>query len=87
MEYLSKYINEMQNQIVTQPHISVEQIAVNIRNLIPGADRLFELTDYVKGGNKTFSARILIREGLGDGRFVRISDKTNAGMREFSIER
>src|SRR5258705_13025765 len=37
---------------------------------IPGADRVFELTDYTRGTGKTFSAKIVIKSSLGGDRFV-----------------
>jgi hypothetical protein len=54
---------------------------------IPGADRVFELTDYTRGTGKTFSAKIVIKSSLGGDRFVGVSEQTNAGMRNFVIEK
>lgn len=87
-EYLSKYINELQNQIVERPDINLEQISANVNLAIPGAERIFELRDYTHRTENKFSATILIKGSLGgNGRFVRVTEQTNAGMKGFVIER
>jgi hypothetical protein len=86
-EYLSKYINELKNQVVTRPDINLQQILANIHLAIPGSERIFELTDYTHDTGDMFSVKILIRGSLGHDRFVHVSEQTNAGMRNFVIER
>ena len=85
-EYLGRYINELQSQVVAKPNISSEQIAANLQVAMPGSEKLFELTDYSKGTGDKFSAKVVIKGSCGGGRFVSVSDQANAGMKRFDIE-
>ena len=85
--HLSTYIHAIQDLVVTKNLQDVSQIKSSLNRTLPGSEHIFDLQVY-KGGNGTqFTATIVVK-GLVDQkpRFVRISDSTNAGMRNFTIE-
>jgi hypothetical protein len=87
VEYLTKYIVELQGLVVHKPDIQKEQIMNTLKTLIPGVDRIFEIGTFQRGKDNQFSAKVLLKEQLGKpGRFVSVTNQTNAGMRQFSIE-
>jgi hypothetical protein len=85
--YLSTYIHAIQDLVVTKNPQDVSQVKSYLNRTFTGSERIFDLQVYKRGNGTQFTATIVVK-GLGDQkpRFVRISDSTNAGMRNFTIE-
>ena len=87
MDYLTKYIVELQGLVVRKPDIQTAQITQALKVLMPGVDRIFEIGSFERGQDNQFSAKVVLKGQLGkSGRFVSVTHQTNAGMRQFSIQ-
>lgn len=86
-EYLSDYIHEIQGLVVTQLTWGLDEIRSHLSIIRKGIDQLFTFAEFSRESDNRFVGKILIADSYGQGsRFVRISHRTNAGMRDFNIE-
>ena len=85
--YLSDYIHQLQRTIVNHPDWQMEHIQERMNTLLPSNKRVFSIKDLARNSDGRFSATILIAAMLGENeRIVRVSESTNAGMGDFSID-
>ena len=85
--YLSDYIHELQKTAVNNPDWEGDQIQQRLAAVQPGTAGIFSLRWFERGGNRTFQASIEVAKMLDQRRrSVQVSDKTNAGMGDFTIE-
>jgi hypothetical protein len=86
LDYLSKYIHDLQNAFVKDPEADGARLAAVIELSTPGISHLFTLQTFERTGKKQFSATIRVRGRLGDpDRYVPVTHQTNAGMQDFRI--
>jgi hypothetical protein len=86
-DYLSKYIHDVQSLVVKHPTWNLPELQQHLTQTQPNIGKLFTLQDISRGPGKEFNATIRVYGVLGeDARIVRISQQTNAGMRDFNIE-
>ena len=85
--HLSRYIHELQRVVVENPNWQAEQIGQRLSSIRPSWDDVFSVLDFVRAPEGGFKATIGIIPMLGqEARVVPVSNHTNAGMGEFTIE-
>ena len=85
--YLSDYIHELQKTAVNNPDWEGDQIQQRLTAMQPGTAGVFSLRRFERDGNGAFQASIEVTKMLDQRRrSVHVSDKTNAGMGDFTIE-
>ena len=86
-KYLSEYIHKLQRTVVNYPDWKIEQIQQRMNMLLPSSKRVFSISMLERHSANSFRATILINAMLGNReRIVRLSETTNAGMGDFTIE-
>ncbi len=81
--YAADYIHKLQGAIVQYPGWDQEHINVHMLASGDGLGRLFTVTKLTRSNSHEFKATVSV---TGDKRIIKISDKTNAGMRDFTLE-
>jgi hypothetical protein len=85
--YLSQYVHDLQGEVTNNPTWQLPQVQDRLNTVQRAAANLFSVQELIRGVAKEFSATISIREMLGNkARVVHVTDKTNAGMGEFTVE-
>ena len=85
--HLSRYIHELQRVVVENPNWQADQIGQRLSSVRPSWDDVFSVLDFVRAPEGGFKATIGIIPMLGqEARVVSVSNHTNAGMGEFTIE-
>ena len=85
--YLSDYIHELQKTAVNNPDWEGDQIQQRLAAVQPGTAGVFSLRSFERDGNGAFLASIEVTKMLDQRRrSIQVSDKTNAGMGDFTIE-
>ena len=85
--HLSRYIHELQRAVVENPNWQADQIGQRLRGIQPSWDGVFSIQDFASSPDGGFKASIGIIPMLGqEARVVSVSNHTNAGMGEFTIE-
>lgn len=85
--YLSDYIHELQKTAVNNPDWEGDQIQQRLAAVQPGTAGVFSLSRFERDGSGTFQASIEVSKMLDQRRrSVQVSDTTNAGMGDFTIE-
>ena len=85
--YLSDYIHELQKTAVNNPDWEGDQVQQRLAAVQPGTAGVFSLRRFERDGNGGFLASIEVTKMLDQRRrSVQVSDKTNAGMGDFTIE-
>ena len=82
--YLSDYIHQLQNLVVSQPEWGQEQLKNHFAATTSGLNKLFSIQSFERVSTAEFSA--VVRVLGSDGRIVRVTHETNAGMNRFSLE-
>ncbi len=86
--YLSRYVAELQNASLDHVGWSAEDFRAYLAQHPVGKGKLFDIRTFERGEGKAFTAVLVVRGLLGEpDRKVRVTEATNAGMREFTIER
>ena len=86
--YLSRYIHELQRDVVTNPYGQIDDISQRLSNVQPSWNGVFSIQDFAKTPESGFEAKIGIIPMLGQSaRIVHVSNRTNAGMGDFKIDR
>ena len=86
--YLSDYIHELQKTAVNNPDWEGDQIQQRLVAVQPGTAGVFSLRSFERDGNGAFLASIEVTKMLDQRRrSIQVSDKTNAGMGDFTIEK
>jgi hypothetical protein len=84
--YLSSYVHELQNMVVTQRAWQLAEMQTHLRTFRPGIERLFALVQFERGEGQAFRARITVLGAQGaQPRYLEISNDTNAGMLAFVL--
>ena len=85
--HLSRYIHEVQRAVVDNPNWQADQIRQRLSSIQPSWNGVFSIKDFTRTPESGFKASIGIIPMLGqEARFVSVSNHTNAGMGDFTIE-
>ena len=85
--HLSYYIHELQKTAVNNPDWQRDQIQQRLAAVQPATAAVFSLRSFERNGNSAFLASIEVTKMLDQRRrSIQVSDKTNAGMGDFTIE-
>jgi hypothetical protein len=85
--YLSQYIHDLQAAVVANPGWQLAEVREHLGLIQRSTVKLFSLQKLERGTGKEFNAVVRIAEMLVERpKFVRVSDRTNAGMGDFNIE-
>ena len=85
--HLSRYIRELQRAVVENPNWQADQIRQRLSSIQPSWNGVFSVLDFVGTSDGGFKASIGIIPMLGqEARVVSVSNHTNAGMGDFTIE-
>ena len=85
--HLSRYIHEFQRAVVDNPNWQADQIRQRLSSIQPSWNGVFSIKDFTRTPESGFKARIGIIPMLGqEARIVWVSNHTNAGMGDFTIE-
>ena len=85
--HLSDYIHQFQRVTVQHPSWQEAEIQERLDSLHPATRGIFRLSDFSRTASGNFSAAIIVKSMLGKGsRMVRVDERTNAGVGDFSIE-
>ena len=86
-KYLSGYIHELQQTVISNPDWQSEQIQARLNIAQPSIARVFSIQKFERQKGNEFKAAIGILEMLGQKRRISYVDhNTNAGMGDFKIE-
>lgn len=81
--YVSNYIHELQNLVITKPDWGKDQIVEHFKSSPAGLGKLITLAEFESPKQGEFQAVLKISEP--QGRVVDVSQETNAGMQRFSF--
>ena len=85
--HLSRYIHEVQRAVVDNPSWQADQIRQRLSSIQPSWNGVFSIKDFTRTPESGFKASIGIIPMLGqEARVVSMSNHTNAGMGDFTIE-
>ena len=86
-DYLSDYIHELQKTVKNNPNWRRDEIQGRLNAVLPSTSVVFSIQKFERNEGRQFNATIEIIEMLGKGkRTVQVTDETNAGMGDFTIE-
>ena len=86
-EYLSQYIHCLQATVVGNPAWQLAEVQAHLGTVQRSTVKLFTLQKLERKAHKEFDAVVGIAEMSGEKqKFVRVDQRTNAGMGEFKIE-
>ena len=84
--HLSDYIHLLQKAVIDYPDWGKERIEQHLSGMLPWTAAVFSLRNYDARPGPKFCATVEIGAMLGRGRrATRVTEKTNAGMKEFEI--
>ncbi len=87
-EYLGDYIHHLQGLVLDHPAWTLPELQGEMKISRPGTSKVFEVSSFKRFSLEKFELVIDIFAMLGNpGGVVRITEKTNAGMRDFVIEK
>lgn len=85
--YLSQYIHDLQKAVVTNSSWEEDQLMTHLNTVQKSTTKIFSIRNFKRTNEKQFSAEVVVAPMLGKGqRLVRVSNTTNAGMGDFTIE-
>lgn len=85
--HLSRYIHELQRAVVENPEWQADQIRQRLSGIQSSWDGVFSIQDFTRSPDGEFKAKIGVIPMLGqEARIVSVSNRTNAGMGDFTIE-
>lgn len=85
--YLGQYIHDLQAMIVENPTWNLAEVQGRLNAVQPSTAKLFSIESLERQQGSQFRAVIRVAEvGSEEPRHVSVSDQTNAGMGNFSIE-
>jgi len=87
MDYLSGYIHDLQGAILSNPNWERAELRTYMTNQLISSATIFSLESFMRGPNGTFAGIVRVAPMLGQAaRQVAVTEKTNAGMRNFELK-
>ena len=83
-KYLGDYVHALQGLVLSHMDWTIEQFNSHFSTSASGLGKLFQVTAFERLASAKFNATISISGSTP--RFVKVSDQTNAGMRQFTFE-
>jgi hypothetical protein len=84
--YLSQYIHDLQQTIVTNPLWTQEQIQFHMNNIQKSTTKVFSVENFSRVSERKFSIDVLVSKMSGkENKRVRVTHATKAGIGDFEV--